>query len=100
MSHEATAREIREAIWQVEYDADHSPIMSDELADKAIDTIIANALRKAEIEALERASEVARSYAQERTEGWPGLDQDEVCQSISGDIALRITALAQTTGGQ
>jgi hypothetical protein len=88
-AHDAKAREIAKSFY-----LGATPL--------EISEAIYTALRDCEREALERAEEVARFYAQERTEGWPGLDQDEVCQSISMDIALRIRSLCtqDTTGGE
>jgi hypothetical protein len=68
------------------------PIFASKTLGEASD-LLATALREARTQALEEAAVSAWNYAQLRKEGWPGLDQDEVCHAVSSDIADRIRAL-------
>jgi hypothetical protein len=61
--------------------------------DEAYADLIRAALLAARNEALEKAAKVARDYAANRSEGWPGLDQDEVCHAVSAGIEEAIRAL-------
>jgi hypothetical protein len=56
------------------------------------DTVEATA-REARNEALTVAAGVAKAYAESRTSGWPGKDQDEVCHAVAEDISSNILAL-------